>query len=75
MNNEAAFEDCTSMLTGFFNNDIVILPVCIDTDQEQRTLIVVVRVAENQVDLFDRDREVDSMHISRMPATTRAPAM
>jgi hypothetical protein len=38
----------------------VILPFFIDEDSDQRCLIVSIKIANTQVDLYDRERETDS---------------
>ena len=60
LNNEAYLKDCLGALQNFFKYDQVILPFFIDEEDDQRALIVSVKVANFQVDLYDRERETDS---------------
>ncbi|CDW88208.1 UNKNOWN [Stylonychia lemnae] len=64
LNNEAYVKDCLNMLQNFFKFDQVILPFFIDEEDDQRALIVSVKVANFQVDLYDRERDEDNHDIS-----------
>ena len=41
-------------------NDIAIMPFFINNENDKRTLVVVIRVEDKLVDLFDRERDCDS---------------
>jgi hypothetical protein len=60
LNNQAYLKDSLNQLQNFYKYDICILPFFIDEINDQRTLIVSVRPEGNQVDLYDREREIDS---------------
>jgi hypothetical protein len=60
LQNEDYFTDCINTLKNFFKYDIAVMPFFIDEEDDKRCLIVLVKVANNQVDLFDREREEDS---------------
>jgi len=45
----------------------VILPFFVDEADDQRALIVVIRVATSSVDLYDRERQIDSKLYKQYP--------
>jgi hypothetical protein len=63
LSNEDYFTDCINILKNFFKYDIAVMPFFIDEEDDKRCLIVLVKVSNNQVDLFDRERDEDSKTI------------
>ena len=49
-----------AQLTNYFKYDTVILPILVDGDDDKRCLIVSIKVETCTVDLYDREREIDS---------------
>lgn len=48
------------MLQNYYKYDIAVLPFYMNTKVEKKALVVVVRIADQLVDLFDRERATDS---------------
>ena len=67
LNNQASLKDCINQLKDFFKYDVVILPFFVDEADDQRALIVVIRVATSSVDLYDRERQIDSKLYKQYP--------
>jgi len=60
LDNPNYIKDCLNQLQNFYKHDIAVVPFFFDNFEERRCLMVVVKVANCQVDLFDRDGEADS---------------
>ena len=64
LNSESNLKDCLNQLQNFFKYDQVVLPFFIDEENDQRCLVVSVKIANTQVDLYDRERDTDSKIIA-----------
>jgi len=51
-------------LQNFYKYDIAILPFYINEEDDQQVSVVVIRIQEKLVDLFDRARTTDNHNLS-----------
>ena len=60
LNNHTNLKECCYLLKDLFKYDIAIVPFFFDETNDNRCLIVVIKIAKNSVDLYDRERTSDS---------------
>jgi hypothetical protein len=62
--NELAQNECQQVIKTFSKYDTVLVPFFTDFEDEQRCSLVCVTLSQNKVDLFDREREIESSDVS-----------
>mmetsp|Transcript_37355 Transcript_37355/g.27561 ORF Transcript_37355/g.27561 Transcript_37355/m.27561 type:complete len:134 (+) Transcript_37355:1285-1686(+) len=58
------YNECQNLLQNFYKYDIAILPFYANEEDNQQVSVVVIRVQESLVDLFDRVRPNDNHNLS-----------